>query len=196
MSQPNNASKFVFTGRVTVECRLAEPAQLFELQDQLSGLLTSFRPKSRQDLHLTVFHFGVPDEIYRQLKAVNRPLSRDQFDQAFQVLLAACDGIIVDPFILTDASLVSLGHPRQPVVALEFEPPDWLVEKHRQIASWWLECLQACDISQELKSDRPFRPHVSLGRLQDHQQLPVLAVKDLWVRFEPSRLRNVEKIKD
>lgn len=180
--------------RVTIEHEVINKSDLFQLQELLKNQLSGFRPKSRSDLHFTLFHFGKPQEIYQELKAKNPALKAHDFWQYFWGMLADSAELVNQPFVLSGRTLGLFGNHQKPTVALELKVTKRILASRIEAEHIWRDFLGNCGLDREYKSAKPFRPHVSLGRLPALARLP--SIEPLGVKFTPSHLRNVKRLAD
>jgi 2'-5' RNA ligase len=177
--------------RVTVEHPVLDTEPLVRLHGKLTGL-TGFRAKDSSDLHLTLFHFGLPQTLYREFKALNPQLKAHDFWVHWWRLLGSTGEVLPRQFKLESDRLALFGSPDRPAISLEFKAPGWLTEARRLVEVQWQQFLQACGVTR-FKTDKPFRPHVALGRAAPMSKLP--RFEPVEVSFGPSRLRNVRVVK-
>lgn len=178
--------------RVTVESILVDIEPVVEFQRQLDAKLNGFSRQPQDDLHLTLFHFGKPQQLYREFKAANSKLQNRHFWTCFNELLTSSANVLDRPFELQAETLKPFGTPSDPVVALTFSASPQLVVARRELDGYWREFLECCGMSRQAKADRPFRPHLSVGRLKHSAQFPDLKPELGSLRFSVSQLRNVE----
>lgn len=178
--------------RVTAQSLLLDIEPVAQLQQQLDGKLAGFSKQPQDDLHLTLFHFGKPQQLYREFKAANPKLQNRHFWTCFDELLSSSATVLDRPFELQAETLEPFGTPSDPVVALTFSASPQLVVARRELDGYWREFLECCGMSRQAKAERPYRPHLSLGRLKHSAQFPDLKPELNTLRFTASELRNVE----
>lgn len=179
---------------VTVEHEVINTPDLVNLQEFLKRQLSGFRPNSRTDLHFTLFHFGKPQEIYQELKAKNTALKAHDFWQNFWGMLADSAELVNHPFALSGYKLGLFGNHESPTLALELKATKKILASRIEAEHIWRDFLATCGLDREYKTAKPFRPHVSLGRLGAPAELP--AIEPVMVKFTPSHLRNVVRSAD
>jgi hypothetical protein len=180
--------------RLTVEMPVADPQLLLDLQTRLWSRLSGFRPKT-SDFHLTVYHFGLPGQIYAALRRRHPDLARSSFDSQLRQMLHRTAHLL-PPLTLPATGLIRLGNPRDPVLALQLETNPTLLAANQAADRAFQAFIAACGLpwSDYRRSHpaKPYLPHVSLGRLPARAVLSGLEPLRLDVKLNSSRLRNVE----
>lgn len=188
--------------RVAVEHGILNPEPLYALQSKLSTALPEIKLKDRPNLHMTLFHFGLPNVLFEDMRRFNAKLGYEIFYSNFLALLKDTANVIGKPFSLQAMMLAKFGNPDEPVVVVELESPAWLEQKRQAVRARFEVFFTDCGIKDtdkfedtvsylDFQLERSHKPHVSLGKLPVDLPLPSIDVSGLTVQLSPSRLRNV-----
>lgn len=101
--------------------------QLYDIQSRLDG----GRAVPRGELHVTVIHFGIYQEVLADLRRYDESVDEIAFQQALQQFLHDCEGIMPAQATFTPQTLTLFGK-HQTVLAVEGNADAGLKELHAQ----------------------------------------------------------------
>jgi hypothetical protein len=190
--------------RVTVEHGVRDVDPILELQAKLQKKLPGIKLKPKHDLHVTLFHFGQPEQIYLEIKPYNRHLAFPAFLADFLALIREYEHVVPEPFVLPAHQIEKFGNPKLPTVALSLHDHAGLTAKHNAVEAAFLKFLGTQGIenlsgflalsSLSYQIHQPFKAHMSLGRLPCDDDLPRISTDNLQISLTRSRLRNVKTL--
>lgn len=133
-------------------------------------------PQARQirsnRLHVTVLHFGILADVYRELQDQVPHLKWQTYADAVQTLIAESFAVL-PPKITVQPSGYELFGPKSQVLALRVRVDDTLSQAHEKIVELLKSCLVACGVnypvpfmqgSPNFQFARQLEPHISLLR--------------------------------
>lgn len=149
-------------------------------------------------LHVTIFHYGIPEKLYEEVRILNPALSFEAFLAALHVAVTPLSlekarefTILGHEILLASDGLDIFGDAKSPVVVLR-------LEKSKELTAFWQSLLlQAesfllnCGIadtnsffeaSANLKYSYNYNPHITLGMPRDtHQSISSLSIETIRV---------------
>lgn len=154
---------------VALEPGLDQMNQLVGLQQTLGKSLgQAYRWTPPESMHLTLCFLGeLPESAIRHARQALKSL-------AAPPIRAACRSLVVLP---------DLRDPR--VLALEYEPTPSLLAAHQAVA-------QVVGSLAAQPEDRPFRPHLSLGRLRRTAAIPPALLQKVAAELDTTALHPLE----
>lgn len=185
--------------RVVVQLRPLEIERIVEIQNFVKNEYPGFKPYEDFKLHLTVFHFGIPEELFNELKTQNANLiNYEAFYKRLIELFERMDLPSLNSKLLLKGSLLGLFSvknlkflPKNPTIALKLEKSKTLSILHKIIKERvddWLVELGISNPDEFYKKSKNFRkdyvPHLTLGRVRLSQE----EAKKLPQKIEPVEL--------
>ncbi len=161
-------------------------------------------PVSKDKLHMTLFHYGKPRELYEEIKIVNDSLDFDKFLNDFNNLLTDHKDIRKGNNIVLKGAEIGISNIRpmtdtldmfgdinEPVIVLRLKKPEELLEFREDILNQFKEFLKDCGVkdiegfmtsSPNLKYQVNYNPHISLGFTNTMDiQLPKIDISDIQI---------------
>lgn len=132
----------------------------------------SARPVPKEQLHLTVIHFGVATEVYAEIKQQQPRLNWGQFETAAADFLSTTNTILPPAASGRPTGITHMGaHGSTAVISID--PSEELNRAHAQSLEALSSFFRACEISfprafmqgsQNFRYALEFRPHITLSR--------------------------------
>lgn len=172
-------------------------AQLLEWRELASRANTQGRPVQQDRLHVTVIHFGIIADVFRELTQQNSALDRGDFLKAAEQFIVASDTAMPKQVTVQPTGLEFFGF-RSSVLALTATPDKKLTEAHRVSLANLKVFLKDCGIeypvpfmqgSPNFRYALDLRPHISLIKAARHMptdfpsSLPPLKLTLMPIRY-------------
>lgn len=184
--------------RVYLAREVLNPEPLLTLQQDLAE---QFDFKPAKEFHLTVIHYGKPDKIFSSIRAANPGLSESNLQSEFNQMLA-WHADLDDKNTHTQTEQIAVfGDKNNPVLVTRVKKSREIAETHQRTMDRFTSFLENCgvtDVSKflrrnpDLKYLRHYRPHLTLGFLKNHQEIPSLNVAPINILLAPPQLANVK----
>lgn len=146
-------------------------ARLINLQN-LINFTGRFRLTPPSQLHLTLLHFGLIDEMYEQIHTVTG-IDQSQYVKYLVTFIDRLNDALPDrPQTLLPTRVSVFGY-RNSAIVLEFEPTQDMITAHREMYTALLQFLKDCDVTDParfiaktgaLRHSPVLTPHVTLSR--------------------------------
>jgi 2'-5' RNA ligase len=185
--------------RIWIEQKVADATLLVEIQTLLSERNPGFVPYEKDKLHLTVFHFGVPEDLYTDLKRHSPSLDHEHFIKSLDEMLSDLCGLIPTEIAIRSLGLDLLGYRRKPKVALIMENNEELDKYRNIVLTSLIGLMNDLDISNPEKvfdqsknlsysSKKDFIPHITLGMFEKKETLEIPEFENILVNLMPSQV--------
>ncbi len=175
--------------------------------DALQQLLTwqavsqEVNPQSRlvqpDSVHLTVLHFGILADVFRELQQQQPALTKEIFLESVEQFVSYAETVLPSSTVVQPEGFELFGS-RSSVLALRVRVSDDLMRAHAQARELLMQCLEACGISPArmfMQGSPNFRfalelqPHISLLKAArttpniDSAAAPALRLEAMPVRY-------------
>ena len=159
---------------------------------------------SADRLHMTLFHFGFPSIMYKDIKRSRGNLSYQTFEASLGELMQELHEISNNEIMLSSTGIVELfGSPHDGKVVLRFENTLKLKKKRSPYIEkvyYWMEGLGIKDPETFMENSRNFKhngensykPHVTLGYAP--KGFARLIFPEKKIRFTTAYLFNFDKL--
>jgi|AntRauTorcE11897_2_1112592.scaffolds.fasta_scaffold13548_2 hypothetical protein len=130
------------------------------------------RPVQPDRMHLTVIHFGILADVFRELQQAVPSLTWDVYQASVANFLQDAQTVLPAQATVTPHAFELFGAPHS-VLALRVITDDVLIQAHQQALMYLKECLRTCGIQHPvafMQGSANFRfalqlqPHISLLR--------------------------------
>ena len=190
--------------RVLVEQKVKSHQPLLSVQAEISKLNPDFQPEVAKKLHMTVAHFGIPEELYEDFRKVNSYLTFEQFLVHFYKLIQKCDDKMPNEIKVKAEKLdIFGGSPHQVAVIKIAKTPK--IMQGREVISQALKqfaynlgvedvrrfMLQSPNL--QYNPDGNYKPHITLGYVGKNTNLPKIDVSNLRIVLKPAEISGVRK---
>ena len=195
--------------RITIESRISlDNEALKKIQQSLIQKLEGFSADSLDELHLTLGHFGKPDELYKELSVFHPPLDAKDFDREFQQLLLETEKVMSQA-VNVHATEIRVFESGAVVLILDKEI---LMEAKRMVYDATIKFLTNLHIPEPESYIRgsamnsnlhyllPERwtPHITIGWIKSDVEETPIAEKsvetiDLEINLQPSYVSNAKR---
>lgn len=135
----------------------------------------SYTPIPKNQLHLTVFHFGKPESLLNEVSRHVPNLYQDHFKPKF---IKFQNSLVLPQteIELTPRSLDVFGKPKSPILVIRYEKTEKLISLRKKIFENFCEFLKELGVknvydfmsqSENLKYqiEENYKPHISIGYL-------------------------------
>lgn len=187
--------------RIWVDQRVTDDASILSIQEKLCDQVQGFVPARREGLHMTLAHFGVPEELYEEFRLANPTIPFDTFMASFYGLLEASSDIVTSPTTHGIENLALLNRDKTSVVLL-MGATQQLNHARVPLLNGLTDFVASLSVadparfiggSRNLWVNQTYVPHVTIGRVPKGTQLPQLSVSDQSLSFRPSRIAHVKR---
>jgi hypothetical protein len=176
------------SNRIYLQYAPADPEQLMRLQTALSDAGVKGKLVNRRALHLTLIHFGVAEQVARDLEQRHQT-SQDEFAQSLPKLLEALQQIAAPPTLPLAVKSIDRFGPSGGVIALQLVTSAELIALHQSayttVTDWFtqlgLNHQQATTFmrsNHNLQHAHSLNPHISLFKRAGDGPLPKIALPD------------------
>jgi len=185
--------------RVYIEHPVLTPKPLFKLQQTLLDTV-DFKCAPVNDLHLTLFHYGKPENLYSEVNHTNPHLDLNSFMERFIDLLEHNAQLKSDNILVLGNSLDIFGDATKPALVLRLSMLEELLRLRRGVTNRFSNFLSRCGVvdidsfmkgSPNLKYQLDYNPHLTLGFPKRAFQLPKINVTPVEVILGSPQLANV-----
>jgi len=193
------------TKRVWVEQKVINSSDFIPLQDAVKATNPSFFAYSLDRLHMTIFHFGVPQQLYNEFKQEVPKLTYPKFSESLEQLLLGLAGLVGTETSQRLLGVDTLGAAKSPKVGVIVERTKGLDTLRNRAMTGVLEMLhffgvqKAEEFMQRSKNLRysmgkNYIPHITIGSLNDHAgKFRVTPIALESVRLSPSSISNFDE---
>lgn len=159
---------------------------------------------SPEKLHMTLFHFGFPTSMYKDIKKEVKHLSYKAFEVSLAELFNELHSVDSSEILLTSDGIAEhFGSTHEGKVVLRFENSKKLKDKRKPYLDMIYEWMSGLGIHDPVafmedtrnfkhNSERVFRPHVTLG--YSPKGFEKIAFPKKKIRFSKAGLFNYEKL--
>lgn len=150
---------------------------LLDWQEKISAANPGARLVPKEQLHLTVLHFGVAWEVYNEIKMQQPELDWDSFEQALVIFLHETQQMLPVSTLVNPKRLTYMGQSAN-TAAVAVTTSQELDQAHEQALHALYAFLRSCGIthpqgfmqgSPNFRFALTFRPHITLARLAPKQ---------------------------
>lgn len=186
--------------RVWVQQKVKDPEPLVKLQEKVASVNPNLTPDYVPGLHMTLAHFGIPEELYADFTKVKPDISFEEFMNKFYELIQKCDGAIKEE---TEVEADYLGILGEAAVVRVVKTPE--IMQKREVVSLALQQFinklgipdayqfMRQSINLQFEPEEEYKPHITLGHIGDNKTLPQVDVSNLKITLQPSDIGGVEK---
>jgi 2'-5' RNA ligase len=189
--------------RVWLEMPAIERNDVKNLQKGIAEINKDFEPYEEEKLHLTLFHFGKPKEIYDEFcLASGEDISFDEFKEVFSDILRSFEGLVEKNVIFEVKNVELFGREKFPKVVLIIDKNGYVENKRNKISVALAELLHKFKIPDTYRfikysknfrysSNKEYTPHITLGVYKNKAKNFVFVKPDFSsVVLGPSRIAN------
>lgn len=193
--------------RVLVEQKVTDSKPLLPLQNEISKVNSNFQPEPAEKLHMTVAHFGIPEELYNEFREVNEGLTFNKFLEHFYKLIQKCSEELPSDMGLKAEGLDIFGTPPHNVAVLKFVKT-FETRQSREAINLAIKNFvtdfgvddadKFISQSTNLKynPEGAYSPHVTLGYVGENTALPKTDVSDMKISLSSAKFRGVQLLSD
>ena len=192
--------------RIWIEQKVKDTDEILEVQKILINSIPVFRTYDKDKLHLTVFHVGVPDNLYEELDKFVPNLSYENYIDMLFALLKPFVELLPRETVLKADSLVLLGNPKTPKIGIKLIKSSTL-KRARERVIYGLEhfllqlgvtdpqafILNNKNLGKSYNKD--YIPHITLGTMLVPEDPPKICLGEKLFHFEPSYIVNFDQLK-
>jgi 2'-5' RNA ligase len=170
---------------------------ILNLQKKSTEANPQGRPVQQERLHVTVIHFGIAADVYRELSQQNPKLNWEEFARAAEQFITLSQSALPEEVTVQPTGLEFFGH-RSSVLALSVRPDQTLIDAHQSSLQQLKDFLEACGISYPVafmqgstnfRYALTLRPHFSLVKAARHvpedapSDFPALKLKAMPIHY-------------
>lgn len=150
---------------------------LINWQEKIAAANSGARLVPKEQLHLTILHFGVAWEVYNEIKMQQPELDWDSFEQALVIFLHQAQYMLPASTLVKSQRLTYMGQNAN-TAAVAVTTSKELHQAHEQALHALHVFLRSCGIthpqgfmqgSPNFRFALTFRPHITLARLAPQQ---------------------------
>lgn len=173
--------------------------QLLSWQASAQDVNPQARAIQRDGMHLTLLHFGILADVFRELQQQQPALTKEIFLESVDQFITYAETLLPSSTTVQAEGLELFGS-RSSVLALRVAVSDELMRAHARARQLLVQCLEACGISPAqmfMRGSPNFRfalelqPHISL--LKAARRVPKIDIteqaSDLHLEAMPIRYR-------
>jgi hypothetical protein len=143
---------------------------LLQWQAALHEANPQARPVRPTQLHLTIIHFGILADVFRELKQVVYDLTWDTYEQAVTEFMVTSSDVLPASAVVVADKFSRYGS-NAGVIAVDCKAGDDLIEAHQQSLQLLMKALEQCGVQQPVgfmqgspnfRFALEFSPHISL----------------------------------
>ncbi len=172
-------------------------SQLLHWQKRATQANPQGRPVQQDRLHVTVIHFGIAADVFRELSQQNSKLIWSDFTKSAKQFIETSEAALPAEVAVQPTKLEFFGY-RSSVLALTVMPDQALIQAHKAALANLNSFLKSCGISYpvpfmqgslNLRYALTLSPHISLIKAARHipddfpSSLPELQFKVMPVRY-------------
>lgn len=152
-------------------------SQLLDWQRAALVINPQAREVQQNRMHLTVIHFGIITDVYRELREQQADLTWEAYTHAVEEFINRSQSVLPEEITVRPERFELFGS-RSSVLALRVRVPDALLAAHKQALSLLKECIISCGIMPPemfMQGSLNFRfalrlePHLSLIKAARHR---------------------------
>ncbi len=152
-------------------------SHLLTWQQQAHRVNPQARPVPRDKMHLTLLHFGIAQDMYREVTQQQPDLSWDSFAAAVRSFIDASQEVLPQIVTAKPTDFALFGH-QSSVLAINLTPSPELLAAHQAALKHLQQCIKSLGIeypaafmqgSPNLRFGLTLRPHISLLRAARHR---------------------------
>ncbi len=197
--------------RITIESNVSlDEVELQTIQERLKNKVKNFKPTEIIELHLTLGHFGKPDELYEELLRKSPGLERALFNEKIQDLLFAAEKILPED-VDTYANEIKTFEGGAVVLVIKKEKLTEIKQGIYDATIKFLNDIGISDSENYLRSEvgigsnlyyllpERWNPHITLGRIKSNDDtgappIEIIERVSLPVKILPSHVHNAWRI--
>lgn len=188
--------------RIWLEQKVKNISEVAALQKCILDKNSTYVPYSQERIHLTIFHFGVPRELYREFSLENPGLNKDEFYKILNEIFESVKDLVVEDTALSVEGFDFMGNRRNPKLAIITEAPKFLEATRSRVMTALLDLMHQINIkdpdsfikgSSNLRYsfNRDYIPHVTLGEKGNSGVFNLFEMPFNRLEFFPSSISNL-----
>lgn len=191
--------------RVLVQQKVKDIEPVLVLQRSVSKINPNFEPEKPEKLHMTLVHFGVPEELYEDFRKANPNLTFNKFLDQFLKLLQKIEPVVTEELTVDAEKLDILGESPHHVIVIKIVKVPAIMKSRKviiQALHQFIRDLDVADVDQFI-SQSPnlkynpadvYRPHITLGHVGENTTLPQIDISDSKIALKSSNVSGVKKV--
>lgn len=189
--------------RIYIRCSIANKEIIARIQKYFSKNILDFESSRKRDLHLTIFHYGKPKELYKEIHNENPLLEEKTFSKNLLHLVTSSK-FLVEKINIENINPIGIfqikpsieenkifGDKKDPVLVLALKESKPLNKIRKDLMDELENFLEECNVkntasyisrSDNLKFQIEYKPHITIGRLSTEQiKLPKCDTKGIQI---------------
>lgn len=190
--------------RVLVQQKVKDIEPVLVLQRNVSKINPDIELEKPEKLHMTLVHFGVPEELYEDFRKKNQNLTFNQFLDQFYKLLQKIENVVIEKEKVQAKKLDIFGEFPHHVAVIKIVKTPAIMKSRKVIVQSLKEFIRDLGItnvdqfmlqSPNLKFNLAdlYKPHITLGYVGQNTTLPKIDISDINIALKSSNITAVKK---